>query len=95
MGRTVGELLDSMDAAEFVHWIAYQDIDPITDDRADLRAGIVASVVANCLTNKHDFKPTDFLPQYGKAPAEEMTEDELQLAGLKLVALMGGTVSEA
>ena len=70
---TVGEMLQRMSHAEFVHWIAVHSIAPIGDMRGDLQAGIVAANVhnANC-TRKKDLKtPTDFMPFYKEPEAPE------------------------
>jgi len=63
LGMTVEELGERMSSKELSEWIAFNAISPIGDDRADLRAGIVASVVANCHRTKgQPFKPIDFMP---------------------------------
>ena len=45
-------------------WIAYDRIDPWDENRADLRAGIIASVIANVNRGKKTkaFTPRDFMP---------------------------------
>jgi len=45
-------------------WIAYDRIDPWSEARADLRAGIIASVIANVNRGKKTkaFRPLDFMP---------------------------------
>lgn len=45
LGRTVGELLDSMTAAEFLLWKAYDAQSPLSDHRGDVQAALVASSV--------------------------------------------------
>lgn len=58
--QELGERMSSMELSE---WIAFNAISPIGDDRADLRSGIVASVIANCHRTKgQPFKPVDFMP---------------------------------
>jgi hypothetical protein len=44
---TVRQLLANLDAAELTEWLAFNQIEPIGEPRADLRAGIIASAVAN------------------------------------------------
>lgn len=45
--------------------MAYFEVDPFGEERADLRAGIVASAVANANRVKgKSFKPKDFMPQF-------------------------------
>lgn len=52
-----------MSAQELTEWIAYDALEPIGEQRADLRAGIISATVANCHRAKGDpFKPSDFMP---------------------------------
>lgn len=77
--KTVAELLATMDSDEFTHWIAFDRLSPIGDERADLRAGIIASTVANChrSPNRDPFRPSDFMVEYGKKkdPSQQTQED--------------------
>ena len=71
MGRTLQELGESMTADEFGLWLALYRVDPWGEQRADLRAGIVASTVANYAGMQRSksagaAKPTDFMPYMGK-----------------------------
>ncbi len=46
-------------------WIAYNQLEPIGEERADLRAGIIASTVANVHRGKRKaFKASDFMPKF-------------------------------
>jgi hypothetical protein len=47
MGRTIQELRAVLSYAEFQEWCLYYQIEPWGEDRADLRAGIVASTLHN------------------------------------------------
>jgi hypothetical protein len=89
MGRTVRELLTSMSAAELQHWIAYAELDPWDEQRADLRAAQVTAMLLSVNTGKWH-PPSDFLPRYGPASTEPMDDDQLLLMGMKLAA-MGGS----
>lgn len=69
-----------MSAAEFGLWLqAYQD-EPWGDARADLRAGIVASSVANMagkmLRKGKTLLPKDFMPRFHEPPEHEASPDE-------------------
>lgn len=86
------ELLARVTSAELTEWRAYYRLDPWTEDRADLRAGTVASVVANCHTRDATFKPSDFIPDYGAPPEPEQTEEQMMAAAMRLTAAMGGTI---
>ena len=80
-----------MDSRELSEWIAFYGLHPFGEDAADVRAGIIASTVANCLTVDGGFRPSDFIPQY-KRQREPQTEQDIQAAILKVNALLGGTV---
>lgn len=90
MGRTVRELLDGMDAIEWQHWVAYHNLDPITEDRADLRTAQVCSTLANVMTTKGGFKPSDFMPDFTPQQVVEVDDDELLRQGMRFVAAFGG-----
>jgi len=77
-----------MDAAELLHWLVYHEIDPWTEDRADLRAGIVAAVVASA-NSKRTFKPSDFMPEFG--PPQEQTDEDIRAIAIRANAMLGGT----
>ena len=76
---TVRELQNRMDSREFAEWIAFTQLDPFTEERADLRAGIVASTFANANLGKNQqpFKPSDFMPKYGEQVKQEMSPDDI------------------
>jgi hypothetical protein len=62
----------------FVEWIEYTKLEPFGEERADLRAGIIASTIANCLARKKGqpaFKVKDFMPNF--EPPKQKTPDEL------------------
>jgi hypothetical protein len=89
MGRTKRELLDAMDAAELQDWIALQERDPFTSDRADLRAGIIAAVIANVNSSRRTFRPSDFMPEFG--PPQEQTDEDIRAVAIRANAMFGGT----
>lgn len=63
-----------MSSREFSEWMAYAQLEPFGEQRADLRAGIVASTVAAGYTKKghRPPKPTVFMPKFDKdAPPDE------------------------
>ena len=61
----MGERLSSH---ELVEWEIYSQHEPFGEERADLRAGIIAAVIANTNRGKDQkaFSPTDFMP-YNKS----------------------------
>lgn len=72
--------MQSLDATEWDAWIAYNRLSPIGQERADLRAGIIASVIANSNRDPKKqpraFEPRDFMPFVGEDAGDEMTPEE-------------------
>lgn len=44
---TVSEMLDRMDSEEVVAWMAYEKLEPFGEARADMRAAMITSTLAN------------------------------------------------
>lgn len=64
---TVAELLGRISSRELSEWMAYFEIEgPTGDARADWRAGMLASVIANAnrdpKRSPRAFEPQDFMP---------------------------------
>jgi hypothetical protein len=71
-----------MDADEFALWAAFYRANPWGEARADLRAAIIASTVANYAgkTRKPEAglaAPADFIPDFGAAREPEPEPDPL------------------
>ncbi len=64
LGKTVGQLSEELSDAELQEWMAFYRIEPFGGERADLRAGIIASTIFNVNRGKRGraSKPTDFMP---------------------------------
>lgn len=62
----VRELLARVNSRELAEWRAYELIEPFGEQRADLRAAIVASVMANAFRGKDQraYEPKDFMPKF-------------------------------
>jgi len=74
----VGELLARTSSMELTEWMAYFELDPFGGERDDLRAGIVASAVANLglafARKRHrPFMPKDFMPRFDR-PRQTMEQ---------------------
>jgi len=48
---------------EFNSWLAYYQIEPFGEDRADIRSAIIACTFANTMGSKNS-KMTDFMPKF-------------------------------
>jgi hypothetical protein len=86
LGRTLHELEQSMTAEEFGLWQALYRQDPWGETRADLRAGIVASTIANyagMTRAKHaePAKPADYMPYIERDDNVEHDPDPMKHFG--------------
>ncbi|NIO43791.1 MAG: hypothetical protein GTO41_28715 [Burkholderiales bacterium] len=78
---------ENVDAEEFAEWCAYQEIDPATEERADLRAAIIAATICNVLRGKKDrpVSPEVFMPFANRQPVlpdpQELEQRLLAWAG--------------
>ena len=68
-----------MSSREYAAWRAYERVEPIGEDRADIRAALVANTVARAHGHKTQIR--DFLVDYWRDPGEAA-----RLAGENLVA---------
>jgi Protein of unknown function (DUF4035) len=64
----VRELLLRCDSHELTEWQCFFALEPWGEERADLRAGIITSTLANIhrdpATRREPFQPSDFMPRY-------------------------------
>lgn len=85
-----------MSSAEFLEWMVYYGLEPFGELRGDLRAGVIASTIANVHRDKKSksFKPSDFLlfSETGQESQPETPEEQKQAVinlfrgiGLKVV----------
>ena len=74
-----------MDSRELTEWQALYMIEPLPEDRADLRAGIVASyTVAPHMRRGHKApSPSDILPDYDNPPTMDRVETPEKTAAMK------------
>jgi hypothetical protein len=87
---TVSELLSRSSSRELAEWNAYYGLEPFGEERADLRAGIVAATLANVFREKSAkaYKPVDFMPQFDKPQQQDW---QTMLAQVKMInAAYGG-----
>lgn len=83
------ELLCRITARELVEWMAYYELEPWGEERADLRAAIVASTIANIFRGKRAaYKVEDFMPEFGR---RAKSPNELLKLAEMLNATLGGS----
>lgn len=96
-------MLEEMPWRVFVRWQQYNEVEPFGEDRADLRAAIIAWTMATVMTDKkhrrkltlESFMPTFKQPRRTPQQAAEQEAEKL-LAKVKAInAMLGGSVVKA
>lgn len=91
----VDEMLESISLPLVHEWAAYAEIEPFGEERADLRSGIIASVIANVVKGKggRTLTPRDFMPQFDK-PVRRQTVQQMQSVFSAFAAVHNQRVAE-
>lgn len=79
LGRTVKELLASVDSEEISEAIAFYYLEPWGEPVEDLRCGIITAAISNGLTPKSngDWQTADdFIPKYGERLREDINAQQ-------------------
>ena len=81
---------------EFAEEMAYYEIDPWGEDRADLRAGIIASTIANVNreSKRKAFVPRDFMPDFDSKPKPAQSQREMAAVMGQLMAKQNAYVAK-
>lgn len=89
---TKAELLNRISSREISEWIAFYNIEPFGEMRADLRAALIATVMANAWrgANQSPFKITDFMLTFDNKPEQTMDEMKQILKSFTIAA--GGKI---
>jgi len=89
---TVQELLARISGRELAEWQAYFRLEPFGEERADLRAAIVAATVANTARDRkrrrRPFQAAEFMPHFERK-AQQSWEEQLQIVEMINVAFGG------
>ncbi len=93
LGMPVGELLNRISSQELTEWMAYYALEPFGEERADLRAGIVASTVANTARDPkkraRPYRPQEFMPTFDRQSKRQTWQQQLRIVEM-LNAAFGG-----
>jgi len=75
---TVAECQKRMSVQEFFEWVAFYQLEPWGEVRADYRSAIVSTILANSnrAKNTPPFKPLDFMPFVHKK--EKMSQQDIK-----------------
>jgi hypothetical protein len=88
----VDALLQAMSSKQIVEWMAYYDLEPFGEERADFRAAMLASLYANSQRDPKKQKPfemSDFM-LFRDREAEEDESDALKSKAEMLNEMFGG-----
>lgn len=80
MGKTLGELLNSMTASEMRLWLAFNAKSPIADTRGDLQTASIVSAIYRSQGGKVSLD--DALLKWGEKEPEQKSGLEIFLEGL-------------
>lgn len=80
---------------EFAEWLAYERLEPFGPERDDLRAALVAAVIANVNRDpkkrRKPYEVSDFMPKFDRGPEPERKSDGELLARVEMLnAVFGG-----
>jgi hypothetical protein len=80
LGMSFAECQEKVSAREFNEWIALMAVDPWGEFRADLRNGILASMIGNMFLDKKGkpFKPSDFVITPGDGEIKPLKNEPIQ-----------------
>jgi len=87
--------LQRISSHELAEWQAYAQVEPFGDERADLRAAIIACTIANAHRDPEQhpepFTPADFMPHFGlsnqtEAEAGQSIEQQMALLNVFMQA---------
>lgn len=76
----VKEMLTKIDSKELTEWMAYYNLEPFGEGRADVRQAITSCVVANAFS-KQTHRVDDFIPQF-KQPKRKDAMDWQVMKGM-------------
>jgi len=84
LGMSVKQAQACIDSQEFAEWVAYHSIEPFSVDKCEYQLAVIASILANVHRKKgaREYKPKDFIPEYGKRRIESAHDIEIKLRAL-------------
>jgi len=78
--------LKRIDSREISEWMAFAQVEPFGEERADIRSAIIACTMANSMRGKKQraYRIKDFLPKFG--PSKPQSIEEMQ----KILGMIAG-----
>ena len=96
LGLPVRDLLARIGSDELTEWMAFYQMEPFGDFRADVRSGIVAATFANAHRSRDakPFTPEDFMPFVDKQIEKQPTKQEAKINATRLKAMFAHRVKK-
>jgi hypothetical protein len=95
---SVAELLERLSSRELAEWMAFAELEPFGEERADLRSAIVASTMANAWRGKRQraFTAEDCMPRFDRSDAvlSPQTAEDMERQAKRIAAILGGSIVE-
>lgn len=88
LGMTISEMNLRMSAGELNQWRAFERLAPFGDIRADLRNGVLCTIVSNALGGRS--RPGDYILEFD--PNEKQMTSEDIMGQLRAYAMVHGDV---
>lgn len=67
-----------MTGQQLMEWMAYEEVEPFGEQRADLRMAILAALIANINRDpkkkSRAYEPKDFMPRFGERSPGDVAE---------------------
>jgi len=87
-------MLVSLSGKQFTEWMAYAELEPFGEERADLRMAILASLIANVNRDpkkkSSPYEVSDFMPKFEKKEPISK-EDAIAAIDAMMMALVAAT----
>ncbi len=98
LGMPVRELLARTGSDEITEWMAFYQLEPFGEIRADIRSGVIAATFANAHRAQHTqpFTPEDFMPfiERPRAAAGDSHQDNARLNVARFKAMFAHKVKK-
>jgi len=80
----------------YLNWLAYAEVEPWDEQRADWRAAMIAYTMASLWRGKGGRKPKleDFMPKFGRQKPKPKTPQDALRGMMRLTELFGGTIRD-
>ena len=93
LGMSVRRAQQEIDAREYASWVAYHQIDPFGNERADFHAALIAWTMASTVRGKGPAPQLkDYFPDFAQKPKAKMDAQQLFDMMLMKTIAMGGKV---